>query len=108
LDLVQDAPIRHPEIIDIGEQYQVPCGPVYRIDEKFEDPQYVARANILFFNDQRSRAQALPNVVPRLFETPGQVKSLGPALGAHNEEVYRDRLGLSETDLQRLRAAGVI
>jgi len=98
---------RH-EIIDICEQFQVPCGPVYRIDEIFEDPQYAARENILFFNDGRSGAQAIPNVVPRLSETPGQVNSLGPALGAHNEEIYRDRLGLSDTDLQQFRAAGVI
>jgi succinyl-CoA:(S)-malate CoA-transferase subunit B len=98
---------RH-EIIDICEQFQVPCGPVYRIDEIFEDPQYAARENILFFNDQRSGTQAIPNVVPRLSDTPGQVNSLGPALGAHNDEIYRDRLGLSETDLQQYRAAGVI
>lgn len=98
---------RH-EIIDICEQFQVPCGPVYRIDEIFEDPQYAARENILFFNDQRSGEQAIPNVVPRLSETPGQVNSLGPALGVNNDEIYRDRLGLSDVDIQQLSAAGVI
>lgn len=98
---------RH-EVIDICEQFQVPCGPVYRIDEIFDDPQYAARENILYFNDHRSGEQAIPNVVPRLTETPGKVHSLGPALGAHNEEIYRDRLGISETDLQQFLAAGVI
>jgi succinyl-CoA:(S)-malate CoA-transferase subunit B len=98
---------RH-EVIDICEQFQVPCGPVYRIDEIFDDPQYAARENILYFNDHRAGEQAIPNVVPRLTETPGRVNSLGPALGAHNEEIYRDRLGISETDLQQFVAAGVI
>lgn len=98
---------RH-EIIDICEHFQVPCGPVYRIDEIFEDPQYAARENILFFNDQRSGEQAIPNVVPRLSETPGQVNSLGPALGVNNDEIYRDRLGLSDVDIKQLSAAGVI
>lgn len=98
---------RH-EIIDICEQFQVPCGPVYRIDEIFDDPQYAARENILFFNDQRSGEQAIPNVVPRLSETPGQVNSLGPALGVNNDEIYRDRLGLSDVDIKQLSAAGVI
>lgn len=98
---------RH-EIIDICEQFQVPCGPVYRIDEIFDDPQYAARENILYFNDDRSGEHAIPNVVPRLTETPGRVNSLGPALGAHNEEIYRDRLGISETELQQFVAAGVI
>jgi succinyl-CoA:(S)-malate CoA-transferase subunit B len=96
------------EVIDICEEFQVPCGPVYRIDEIFDDPQYAARENILYFNDYRSGEHAIPNVVPRLTETPGRVNSLGPALGAHNEEIYRDRLGISETDLQQFVAAGVI
>ena len=98
---------RH-EVIDICEEFQVPCGPVYRIDEIFDDPQYAARENILYFNDHRSGEHAIPNVVPRLTETPGRVNSLGPALGAHNEEIYRDRLGISETELQQFVAAGVI
>jgi len=98
---------RH-EAIDICEQFQVPCGPVYRIDEIFDDPQYAARENILYFNDHRSGEQAIPNVVPRLSETPGKVNSLGPALGSHNKEIYRDRLGISESDLQQFVAAGVI
>lgn len=95
-------------LIDICEQFQVPCGPVYRIDEIFEDPQYQARGNILYFDDKRSGKQAIPNVVPRLSETPGEVRNLGPALGSHNEEIYRHRLGLSDDVLQQLRNAGVI
>jgi succinyl-CoA:(S)-malate CoA-transferase subunit B len=95
-------------LIDICEDFQVPCGPVYRIDEIFEDPQYAARENILFFDDQRAGQQAIPNVVPRLTETPGRVNSLGPALGAHNEEIYHGRLMLSDQELQQLIDAGVI
>ena len=96
------------ELIDVCEQFQVPCGPVYRIDEIFEDPHYAARKNILYFDDRRSGVHAIPNVVPLLSETPGEVTSLGPALGAHNKEVYCDRLGLSENELIQLQAAGVI
>jgi glycosyltransferase involved in cell wall biosynthesis len=65
-------------------------------------------SNILFFDDQRAGQQAIPNVVPRLTETPGRVNSLGPALGAHNEEIYHGRLMLSDQELQQLIDAGVI
>jgi succinyl-CoA:(S)-malate CoA-transferase subunit B len=95
-------------LIDICEDFQVPCGPVYRIDEIFEDPQYAARENILYFDDQRAGLQAIPNVVPRLTGTPGRVNSLGPALGAHNKEIYHGRLLLSDHELQQLIDAGVI
>jgi succinyl-CoA---D-citramalate CoA-transferase len=47
-------------------------------------------------------------VVPRLNETPGEVEWLGPALGAHNSEVYGALLGLSSDQLSALEDEGVI
>jgi hypothetical protein len=41
-------------------------------------------------------------------ETPGEVDHLGRALGADNDEVYGNLLGLTEGRLSELRAAGVI
>jgi succinyl-CoA:(S)-malate CoA-transferase subunit B len=51
---------------------------------------------------------AIPNLVPRLSETPGEVRWLGPAMGEHNQEIYRDWLKLSEMEMEALRAARVI
>jgi crotonobetainyl-CoA:carnitine CoA-transferase CaiB-like acyl-CoA transferase len=95
-------------LLNMCEAAQVPCGPVYSIDEIFEDPQYAARENILRVNDMRIGELAVPNLVPRLSATPGQVNWLGQELGAHNDEIYRGLLGLDDTELQRLRAAAVI
>jgi succinyl-CoA:(S)-malate CoA-transferase subunit B len=86
----------------------VPCGSVYAIDEIFEDPQYAARGNIAYVKDERVGEYAVPNVMPRLTDTPGGIDRLGPALGEHNDEVYRKRLGLSEARIQALKQAGVI
>jgi crotonobetainyl-CoA:carnitine CoA-transferase CaiB-like acyl-CoA transferase len=96
------------ELLRICEDAQVPCGPVYAIDEIFQDPQYRARGNILFVEDERIGELAIPNVVPRLADTPGGVAWLGPPLGAHNDEVYRGLLGLAPDRLRALEAAGVI
>ena len=90
------------------ETSQVPCGPVYSIDEIFDDPQYAARGNILRVQDPRAGELAVPNLVPHLTETPGKVNWLGVELGAHNAEIYQGRLGLTEEELVRLRNAGVI
>jgi succinyl-CoA:(S)-malate CoA-transferase subunit B len=90
------------------ERSQVPCGPVYSIDEIFEDPQYAARGNILRMQDPRMGELAVPNVVPRLTDTPGQVNWLGMELGAHNTDIFQGRLGLSDEEMGRLRTAGVI
>jgi crotonobetainyl-CoA:carnitine CoA-transferase CaiB-like acyl-CoA transferase len=96
------------ELMRICEEAQVPCGPVYSIDEIFQDPQYQARGNILKMQDERVGELPIPNLVPRLSDTPGQVKWLGPKLGEHNDEVFKDLLGLSEDEVSRLTAAGVI
>jgi formyl-CoA transferase len=50
----------------------------------------------------------LPRLAPRLDETEGGMRWIGPALGAHNTEVYRDWLGYPAAELQRLSKEGVI
>jgi len=96
------------ELMRLCEAAQVPCGPVYAIDEIFEDPQYQVRENILRVKDDRVGEIAIPNVVPRLTDTPGRVKWLGPPPESHNDEIYRGLLGLSTTEIAALRAGGVI
>ena len=96
------------EVIDTCESHQVPCGSVYAIDEIFKDPQYAARENIKFFNDPRVGEYALPNVVPRMTDTPGRIDRLGPALGEHNDEVWGKRMGLAPERMAELKKAGVI
>jgi crotonobetainyl-CoA:carnitine CoA-transferase CaiB-like acyl-CoA transferase len=96
------------DLLRLCEEGQVPCGPVYAIDEIFEDPQYKARDNIVTVKDARIGELAIPNVVPRLTETPGGVKWLGPPMGAHNDEVFGGLLGLSQADIERLKGEGVI
>ena len=95
-------------LMQVCETNQVPCGPVYAIDEIFEDPHYAARGNILRMQDPRVGELAVPNLVPRLSETPGAVHWLGEALGAHNDEIYKGMLGLDDAEIGRLRDAGAI
>ena len=96
------------DLMQVCETSQVPCGPVYAIDEIFDDPHYAARGNILRMQDPRVGELAVPNLVPRLSETPGAVHWLGEALGAHNDEIYKGMLGLDDIEMARLRDAGAI
>jgi crotonobetainyl-CoA:carnitine CoA-transferase CaiB-like acyl-CoA transferase len=96
------------ELLRVCETAQVPCGPVYAIDEIFQDPQYAARGNILRVLDKRLGSLAIPNLVPRLSDTPGEVRWLGPSLGEHNEEILEGRLGLTKDEITQLRADGAI
>ena len=96
------------QVLSTCESFQVPCGSVYSIDEIFVDPQYAARENIKYMEDAFGQEHAIPNLVPRLTDTPGKIRSLGPALGQHNDEVFRGRLGLSAERIAELVNKGVI
>ena len=87
---------------------EVPCGPVYAIDEIFEDPQYAARESILRVHDERIGELAIPNVVPRMMGTPGSVRWLGPRLGEHTDEVLGELLKIGPERLCALREQGII
>jgi len=71
---------------------QVPCGPVYGIDEIFADPQFAARDNLVRIDDERAGELTLPGVCPRLSETPGGIRWAGRALGADGEAILADWL----------------
>ena len=96
------------ELVVSCTKFEVPCAPVYAIADIFKDPQYKARENIAYFKDPRIGEIAMPNVCPRLSDTPGSIEWLGPELGQHNEEVYGNLLGMSDDDLRQFRERGVI
>ncbi len=50
----------------------------------------------------------MPGVVPKLSATPGEIRWLGEALGAHNEEVLCGLLGVGNDEITTLRAQGVV
>jgi crotonobetainyl-CoA:carnitine CoA-transferase CaiB-like acyl-CoA transferase len=86
----------------------VPAGPLNTIEDIFDDPQFEAREDLVTLDVPEIGPVVVPNVVPKLTATPGQIFSLGPALGNANDEIYRGLLGLSTAEIQRLRTAGVI
>jgi len=96
------------ELIAACGACDVPCGPVNSIAEIFKDPQFAAREDISLFKDPRIGEIAMPNVCPRLSDTPGSITSLGPKLGEHNDEVYIGLLGMSKEEIGRLKDEGVI
>ena len=96
------------ELIELCNGFEVPCGPVNSIAEIFADPHYRARENIAFVKDPRVGEIAMPNVCPRLSDTPGAIAWLGPRLGQHNGDVYCGLLGLSEGELRALQDQEVI
>ena len=90
------------------EQANVPCAPVYGVDELVAHPQLLARDMVVRLPHPKLGEVVVPGVVAKLSHTPGAVHRLGPELGEHNKEVYEGLLGLERPQVDRLRIAGVI
>ena len=45
--------------------------------------------------------------MPKLSDTPGEVRWVGPELGEHTDDVLTSTLGKSSEDIDKLREAGV-
>jgi crotonobetainyl-CoA:carnitine CoA-transferase CaiB-like acyl-CoA transferase len=71
------------------------------------DPHWQAR-HLLVDVPNGDRSIRMHNVVPRLSDTPGEIRDAGGALGEDNDAVYGGELGLSCEERERLRRAGII
>ena len=86
----------------------VPCGPIYSVADQVADPHFAARGLIEHVTVASGEEVAIPAIAPQLSETPGRTTWPGPPLGAHNDEVYRDLLGLDVETRAGLKSRGVI
>jgi succinyl-CoA---D-citramalate CoA-transferase len=86
----------------------VPAGRIFRARDMFADPHFAAREAIVTVPHPDFGELPMQNAMPRLSETPGAVRTAGPALGEHNDEVYGGLLGLDETERARLRENKII
>jgi len=87
----------------------VVCSPVYSVADIFGDPHFRAREMILRLRDGDLGEIAAPGITPKLSDTPGAAGIAGSwDLGEANRAVYGERLGLSESELERLARDGVI
>jgi formyl-CoA transferase len=89
-------------------EFGVPCGLIYRAQDMMEDPHFKARDAIIEVRHPDFGMIKMQNVAPRLSDTPGAVRHVGPELGEHNDYVYGDILKLSAEKQRKLREAGVI
>ncbi|TAM82921.1 MAG: CoA transferase [Candidimonas sp.] len=96
------------DIMALFERVGVVAGPVYDIKDIFDDPHYQARQNIVSVPDEDFGSVRMQGVTPRFAGTPGRVRHAGRGIGADNREVYRDVLGLSESEFRSLGANGII
>lgn len=94
------------DVLRILDSAGVPAGPIMSAADITDDPQFRARAMIQQLPvevDGEEREVAFPGIVPLLGDTSLPVRSVGPDLGEHNEEVLCGLLGWTREDIDRMR-----
>ena len=93
--------------LDLLDDAGVAAGPIYSVEDIFNDPQYRARG-LLQQVTVDGEPLTIPAIIPRLSDTPGTTRWPGPKLGSHNDEVFSEILNLSASEQAALRHDGVI
>jgi len=93
--------------LEILQAADVPVGKIYSVRDMMSDPQFLARNMFEQHTFADGTALTLPAVTPKLSETPGATKWIGPALGQHNAEILRS-LGYDDAQIAQLRQDKVI
>jgi formyl-CoA transferase len=85
----------------------VPVSKIYSVRDMMQDPQFLARQMFEQHQFKDGSSIKLPAVTPKLSETPGATRWIGPELGEHTDEVLKT-LGYSDQEIAEFRHTGVL
>ena len=85
----------------------VPCGPIYRMDEMFADPQVRHVEMAVPVDHPRLGTFEIVGQAAKLSRTPSAIRTATAELGEHNVEILTE-LGYSGAEIAGMRAAGTI
>jgi len=95
------------EWIGILTEAEVPCGPIYSIDQMFDDPQVRHIGAAVSVKSAKLGEIRIVNQAVGLSRTPARIATAPPELGEHTAEVLKD-LGYNETQIEELRKKKVV
>jgi formyl-CoA transferase len=97
------------EVAVLMEEHGVPAGKLFRAPEMLADPQFAARESIVNTPTERWPQLKMQNVFPKMSKTQGEIRWTGAeTLGEHNQEVYKELLGLNEEEMRELAEKSII
>jgi formyl-CoA transferase len=96
------------DVEGVFKENEAVIGEVFTIETIWNDEGYRARENIVAVDDAECGTVNMHGVVPRFVGRPGEIRSTGPALGEHTDDVLLELAQVEEQELSELRRDGVI
>ncbi|WP_329256353.1 CoA transferase [Actinoallomurus sp. NBC_01490] len=83
-------------------------GPVYSAADIADDPHFIERGSVTTVDHPALGAIKMQGLIANLTRTPGAIRTPGPRVGEHTDEILLRELGIEPDELARLRADGVV
>lgn len=96
------------ELVALLVEAEVAVAPVMNVVDLINDPQLAHRHTLVSIPDGELDEILMPDVQPKLSETPGSVRHPGPALGHDTDEILHTHLGLGPAEIGHLRESGAV
>ena len=96
------------EVMDILQKAGVAAAPCLDLTERFSDPHFAARGTHLQVEHPATGVDIIAGIPFKLSGTPGEVRRHAPLLGEHNDYVFRELLGRTESEIAQLIEEKVI
>lgn len=90
------------------EEKRIPCAPVNKFSQALSDSQVLHRNMVIDLKHPSGKSTKGPGNPIKLSRTNEESFSAPPLLGEHTTEVFSSLLGMSETDINKLKESGVI
>ena len=97
------------DLLDLCGKAGLAVGPIYSAEEIVADPHIQARGSIITLDDPATgKPIRMASPAGRFSGFKGEVRSLGPGVGEHTDQVLSGLAGLSAEEIAGLRARGVV
>ncbi|PJX22970.1 formyl-CoA transferase [Advenella sp. S44] len=95
------------QVLEQLHTHRIPGGRIYDAADIAKDPHYRARHMLVQGELEDGTPVTLPGVLPKLSETPGDVRRRAPVLGQDTHEIL-DQLGIDATTRDDWKVRGII
>ena len=100
------------ELLQMWLAYKGPgvtvCGEILKPIETIEHEHWFLRGALIRFKDRDYGELLVQGVAAKMTESPPRIKWMCRPIGADNEKIYYEMLGLSRKELEKLKERGVI
>ncbi len=96
------------EAVQVLNDHDIPAAPINTVGEMVQDPQVKARNMHVEIDHPDYGPITITNSALKMSKTPGIVDAPAPRISQHSEEILISLLGYSESEIEALRANGII